>query len=661
MKIKIGISLVLMLLIVASTFTVVGNTIRSGEGRGTALPIEVSKKVWDGNNWAETVTAYYGEAVRFNVTIKYHKNCQNGLYASNIIVTDTLPPGLTYAGNANYQYSLIINNVITWNLTKDYGIYLVDNQSISVEFDAEIIGYNQNINYVEVNAYETGCGWSLYGNDDATVDVVDPLVVDKQVYNSNTGQWVDELPGPIKKVDTIKFRITVTFNGYYETQLTKNMIVNDYLPACCLEYAGNEIFTYPNPDLFQNPVITVSQDLKHVKYDWTNKLFNLFAGESIVIVYETDVVEYCYSTVINSAYVDLYNSLVHLSDDDSATVNCFPPDSTLQKKVWDPVGNKWVEEITVYVDFTVRFKIDLTYYGNYDLKSISILDELHSSMEFADNADPQETQISGNLIWWNFTEALNDSETISIEFDALAKTGTGSSPGLNIATVNALENGLPFVKSDQAGVIVKTNQPPSAPDITGDTNGLEGQVLTFEAISSDPDGDNIYYKFDWGNGQFSDWLGPKPSGQEISTTNSWDNAGTYNVRAKAKDSSLGFESDWSFYPVVVKIVVPPVPSLNVTIKSGISLSISVKIENNGELDLNNIAWNITVNRIGIIKKLLWQKNDVITSLPIGNNEVLIASPTGFGAFNVTVKIDAPGLDQIVVSKEGLVIWKIILL
>lgn len=660
MKIKTGLSLIWALLIVVSTFTIV-DTIQGIEAESPTMPIDVSKKVWDGNDWVETITPYYGEIVKFKITITYYKNCENAIGAGDIIMIDTLPTScLIYAGNANYEESYIDGNQVYWNLTEDHAIFLEDNESISIEFDAEVIDFSEDVNYAEVTAFELGCDWALFGDDDATISVVEPLLVEKEVYDSETGEWVDELLGTVTKAEPIEFRITITYTGYYDVNLMKNMIVEDFLPACCLEYGYNEIFTYPDDDLFEDPDIIVSEDLKHVTYDWTNKMFNLFAGESIVIEFETNVVEYCYDTVINCAYVDAYNGDVLLSEDDCATVDCYPPDSTIEKMVWDPDGEEWVEEISIYIDDTVTFKIDLTYYGNYNLSSISILDELHSSMEYAGNADPPETNISGNFIWWNFTEVLNDSETISIEFDAHAIGGTGSGPGINTVIVTAYEQDVPFGDSDTAGVIVIINIPPSPPDIFGDTFGEVGQELIYSAVTTDPNDDDIFYMFDWGDGSQSDWLGPQPSGEEVEATNSWDSAGTYFVKAKAKDSPLGEESDWSYYPVIVEIVLPPVPSLNVTIKQGISLSIGIDIENDGELDFENIAWNITVNKL-ILPKLLWAEENITPILPIGYIEKLTVSPTGFGFFNVTVQVDAPGMDLIEVSREGIIIWKFILL
>lgn len=659
MKIKTKISFVLALLIVVSTFTVIDTT-QGDEGGDRDLPIVVSKKVWDGNDWVDSISTYYGETVRFNITITYYKNCEESLGAGDIKMIDELPPCLDYVGNANFDPSYIDDDLVYWNLTDDYGVFLLDTESISIEFDTEVIDYNENINHVEVTAFETGCGWSLFGEDESTINVVDPILVDKEVYDPETDEWVDELLGTVTKVVPVKFRITVTYTGYYDYELMKNMIVEGILPTCCLEYADNEIFTYPDDDNFEDPEIIVSQDLKQVTFDWTNKMFNLYAGEEIVIEFETTVVEYCYDTVENWAYVDLYNNPVQLSDSDCASVDCYPPDSTIEKTVWDPVAEEWVEEISVYIDETVTFKIELTYYGNYNLSDISIRDELHYYLEYTGIADPPEDGISGNNIWWNFT-VLNDSDTITIEFDALAIGITGSGPGINTVYVTAFEDTDPFEDSDTAAVVIKTNTPSSPPDIIGDTAGVVGQVLTFHAVSWDPDGDDILYMFDWDDGTTSDWLGPKPSEEELSTTNTWDAPGTYYVKAKAKDLPLEEESFWSFFPVKVEIEPAPVPGLNVTINSGISTSINVKIENVGELELNNIAWNITVDRIGILQRVLLDKNGTIPTLPIGGKSTLTASPSGFGFFNVTVEVVAPGLDPIKLSKEGIIIWILIFL
>jgi len=629
-------------------------------------PIDVSKKVWNGSEWADEINAQPEEIVRFNITITYHKNCQQGIMATDILVIDELSPSLDYIeDSATYNESWINGDLIYWNLTEDHDINLTDGQSVSIEFDAYITDYGDFYNYVEVLAWEIGCSdWYLYGDDYALVKVEEPppLLVEKEVYDPETGQWVDELLGTVKKDDPIKFRITITYNGYFNVNLMKDMIVEDFLPACGLEYAGNEIFTYTEPDLFDDPEITVSQDLKHVTYDWTDKLFNLFVGESIVIEFETNVVEYCYDTVENCAYVDLWNWPFYLFDSDCATVNCFPPESSFEKKVKDSETGEWVEETNAFVGDTVRFKIELTYYGNYNLTEINIVDQLPCSLEYAYNANPPETNVSEDLktIWWEFTEALEDGEKLEIQFDVLAIDVTGCGSGTNIATVTAYEQQDPFSASDTAEVSIDINNPPSAPGITGDTYGEVGDILAFSAKTTDPDGDDVYYMFDWGDGSQSDWLGPLPSGEDIEATNSWDTAGEYKVKAKAKDS-FGKESEWSYYPLIVKIEEeePEKPELEVTIKRGFSRSISVYIENTGEVDADDITWNLTITKRGLLKRTILKTNGTIPTLGVGLTETVEESPFGFGLITVTVEVTAPDIDPIQKTAKGFIFLRFV--
>ena len=665
MKAKNGICIILTLLLIASSLSYV-NTIKADNVNRDTMPIDVSKKVWDGNNWVDEITTDYGDTVKFNITITYYKNTEEGIWADDIVAVDTLPESFLFLlGTANYEPSSIVDNVVTWDLSGDYEILLEDNESISIEFEAKALNYGENINYVEVTAYEVCCGWDLYGDADAKVNVGEPLVLNKQVFDPQTEQWVEDLTSYVKKSEPVKFRLTITYNGYFDVEIMKCMFVEDFLPECCLVYLGNEKYTYPDDKLFDDPQVTVSEDHKYVKYDWTNKKFNLYADESISIEFEASVVEYCYDTVINCAYVEIYNCLgcpdpVILNSTDCATIYCYPPNSMIEKKVLDPDTEDWVEEIAVYVGDSVTFKIDLTYYGNYNLSGISILDQLHPSMEFSDSSSVPPPDVEGNLVWWNFTEVLEDSETISIEFTAKAIGGTGSGPGINMVFVTAYEQGHLYEDSDTAGVIVKTNLPPCPPDIKGDEFGLENQVLTFYAITGDMDGDDIYYMFDWGDGTFSQWIGPYEVLAEADTTHSWESAGTYNVKVKAKDTPIGAESMWSHYPVVVKIVVPPVLSLNITIKHGIGLSVSVSIQNNGEAEINNIDWTLKVDRRGLIQKTLSEDTGTIASLDVGDVEKLTGSPYGFGLMKITVQINSPDIvDPIEVTADGFIFTKLI--
>jgi hypothetical protein len=61
---------------------------------------------------------------------------------------------------------------------------------------------------------------------------------------------------------------------------------------------------------------------------------------------------------------------------------------------------------------------------------------------------------------------------------------------------------------------------------------------------NDPEGDNVFCLWDWGDGTESGWLGPYASGAEICVTHAWSNEGSFSIRVKVKDE-YGAESEWS--------------------------------------------------------------------------------------------------------------------
>jgi hypothetical protein len=89
------------------------------------------------------------------------------------------------------------------------------------------------------------------------------------------------------------------------------------------------------------------------------------------------------------------------------------------------------------------------------------------------------------------------------------------------------------------------SQPPFKPERPiGETLGKTKQTYFYKTNTIDPDGDNVYYLFDWGDGTNSGWQGPYDSGSECNISHFWDEKGYYEVIVKAKDEN-GFESDWS--------------------------------------------------------------------------------------------------------------------
>jgi len=103
-------------------------------------------------------------------------------------------------------------------------------------------------------------------------------------------------------------------------------------------------------------------------------------------------------------------------------------------------------------------------------------------------------------------------------------------------------NKIPYMTTLTVGA---PNTPPNIPDKpTGKTSGTPGTTYLYSTKTTDADGDQVYYMWDWGDGSFSDWLGPFASGATATAQKSWTEKGTYSIKVKAKDIN-GDESDWS--------------------------------------------------------------------------------------------------------------------
>jgi hypothetical protein len=89
------------------------------------------------------------------------------------------------------------------------------------------------------------------------------------------------------------------------------------------------------------------------------------------------------------------------------------------------------------------------------------------------------------------------------------------------------------------------DQPPFQPQIvSGPTAAGTGIALNFTAIAPDPEGDQVSYQWDWGDGNTSEWLGPFAFGERAKATYQWITNGDYDIKVKAKDTQ-GKESSWS--------------------------------------------------------------------------------------------------------------------
>ena len=89
------------------------------------------------------------------------------------------------------------------------------------------------------------------------------------------------------------------------------------------------------------------------------------------------------------------------------------------------------------------------------------------------------------------------------------------------------------------------NYPPDAPAApTGTALGEVDNSYEFSCLGTDPNRQQVYYKWDWGDGEVSDWLGPFDYGQASVLSHNWTAPGQYNITTQIKDT-YNVESAWS--------------------------------------------------------------------------------------------------------------------
>lgn len=146
---------------------------------------------------------------------------------------------------------------------------------------------------------------------------------------------------------------------------------------------------------------------------------------------------------------------------------------------------------------------------------------------FDDTAHVNTTMINVEGTQWEKTISINlTSVTLHYIISAVDSSGNWQHTGSNVVPIGP-------------------DYPPNTPERpTGETSGKIHILYTYNTTTNDPNGDQVYYKWSWGDGNISDWLGPFTSGEIASAQHSWNTKGSYEIKVKAKDEH-GLESDWS--------------------------------------------------------------------------------------------------------------------
>ena len=182
--------------------------------------------------------------------------------------------------------------------------------------------------------------------------------------------------------------------------------------------------------------------------------------------------------------------------------------------------------------------------------------------EFFDEARRIQKTDNGNFLLIGSTESFNAYQS---DYWLIAIDNNGYEMWDFLIGFQDFEIGYDVQKTDDSGYILTgitynpsnhgeawlvklfpyENQQPLKPDKPlGPTKIKPNQYYDFSTKSMDFDEDNIFYRWDWGDGSLSSWIGPYNSNETCKESHSWLEKGKYQIRVQAKDTNGG-ESDWS--------------------------------------------------------------------------------------------------------------------
>lgn len=211
-------------------------------------------------------------------------------------------------------------------------------------------------------------------------------------------------------------------------------------------------------------------------------------------------------------------------------------------------------------------------------------------------------------------------------YDILDEDGLRSAMGIpsqtNLIPLAVIPTGNPILSN-----------PPDIPNLSGPNRGEVGSKCVYSTSTNEPDDDQVFYMFEWGDGEVTGWIGPYDSGDVVSTNHTWTAEGNYEIKVKAKDDH-GVQSEWSD-PLTINIFEE---LLEVKLISGGLFKVKSTIKNNDFSEINNVDWNIILDGGFIL--IGRETTGSITNIP-GEEEINLNSKLiiGFGSTKVRVSVE----------------------
>jgi hypothetical protein len=140
------------------------------------------------------------------------------------------------------------------------------------------------------------------------------------------------------------------------------------------------------------------------------------------------------------------------------------------------------------------------------------------------------------------------------------------------------------------------NMPPTAPLAPiGPTSIQCGTNYSFNSSAIDPDGDQIRIRFDWGDGNLSNWSEYVESNTTVSFSHAWTSPATYLLFVIAQDTNQS-DSNWSTpVPITVSQISTEPPIIEIILINNGSVNDTILFDASNSVDpdgeLRHFTWN----------------------------------------------------------------------
>jgi hypothetical protein len=204
-------------------------------------------------------------------------------------------------------------------------------------------------------------------------------------------------------------------------------------------------------------------------------------------------------------------------------------------------GSSYGGRLRIYI-----IELESTHYNDYSGNPY-----YHGFLDFAENKDiniPGSGSISDSTTWDGNAAGFPSVTKSNLQVILAVFNDEGHQ------SYSDPPSGNPFTAyySDECIAVSpggSTNDPPTAPEIAGPSMGTEGESYDFTFTSTDPDGDDIKYYIEWGDGH-TDRTGFEPSGTTVTESHTWDKSRTFTITARAEDTA-GAKSGWSTFDIII--------------------------------------------------------------------------------------------------------------